>query len=342
MQEANYGHQQELDMIPLMMQKDYSANGWLGLILGTRMWYAMWDAEQDDDAAFNNRLDSVVREIGDRGKVLVAEAVPPLHEPTPAPEPAPAPAPALAPAPAPAPASTSAAAAAAAPAAAPAPAPAGAGSAGAFVPPLTPMATAARASSTTAQISLTPCMMAASSSPTAMTLQREAHNDATSLVPSTGVAGASLIELSAFMTEQLKDQIAEQRAHDKAQHEEVMRLLNERDAQARAGQLELEARFDAQRKEMMRLQARPKTAAEVISEPQLEALQERLQSLHAAELLTDDTMHVAEDCIADCIELMPDAAATMDPVEKALTMVKLSEKMAADKSFARQLQRKFL
>ena len=40
-QEANYGHQQELDMIPLMMQKDYSPKGWLGLILGTRLWYAM-------------------------------------------------------------------------------------------------------------------------------------------------------------------------------------------------------------------------------------------------------------------------------------------------------------
>ena len=39
-QEANYGHQQELDMIPLMMQKDYSPKGWLGLILGTRLWYA--------------------------------------------------------------------------------------------------------------------------------------------------------------------------------------------------------------------------------------------------------------------------------------------------------------
>ena len=38
-QEANYGHQQELDMIPLMMQKDYSPKGWLGLILGTRLWY---------------------------------------------------------------------------------------------------------------------------------------------------------------------------------------------------------------------------------------------------------------------------------------------------------------
>ena len=37
--EANYAHQQELDMIPLMMTQGYSAKGWLGLILGTRMWY---------------------------------------------------------------------------------------------------------------------------------------------------------------------------------------------------------------------------------------------------------------------------------------------------------------
>jgi hypothetical protein len=42
--EANYAHQQELDMIPLMMQKGYSPKGWLGLILGTRMWYAVHSA----------------------------------------------------------------------------------------------------------------------------------------------------------------------------------------------------------------------------------------------------------------------------------------------------------
>ena len=74
---------------------------------GTRMWYAMWDADKDDDAAFEHRLDNVVREIGDRGKVLLPEAVTPLREPTPAPVPAPTPAQvlvsALAPAPAPAP-----------------------------------------------------------------------------------------------------------------------------------------------------------------------------------------------------------------------------------------------
>ena len=39
--EANYAFQSELDMIPLMVEKDYVAKGWLGLILGTRLWYAM-------------------------------------------------------------------------------------------------------------------------------------------------------------------------------------------------------------------------------------------------------------------------------------------------------------
>jgi hypothetical protein len=75
--EAKYAHQQELDMIPLMMTKGYSAKGWLGLILGTRMWYGFWDADQDDDAAFERRLDSVIREIGDRGKLVLPEAIPP-------------------------------------------------------------------------------------------------------------------------------------------------------------------------------------------------------------------------------------------------------------------------
>ena len=32
--------------------------------------YAMWDAEKDDDAAFERRLDNVVREIGERGKLI--------------------------------------------------------------------------------------------------------------------------------------------------------------------------------------------------------------------------------------------------------------------------------
>ena len=57
----------------------------------------MWDAENDDDAAFERRMASVVREVGERGKLIVAEPVPPVRAPTPAP--APEPARALAPAP---------------------------------------------------------------------------------------------------------------------------------------------------------------------------------------------------------------------------------------------------
>eukprot|EP01052_Picozoa_sp_SAG31_P031720 SAG31_NODE_3393_length_4326_cov_2.068607_2_plen_243_part_00 len=51
----------------------------VGLIMGTRLWYSMWDAEEDNDTAFERRMDAVVREIGDRGKLVTTEpkAVPP-------------------------------------------------------------------------------------------------------------------------------------------------------------------------------------------------------------------------------------------------------------------------
>ena len=80
--EANYAHQQELDMVPLMLTEGFKPKGWLGLILGTRMWYAFWDADQDEDAAFELRLDAVVREIGDRGKPMLSETVTPYPVPS--------------------------------------------------------------------------------------------------------------------------------------------------------------------------------------------------------------------------------------------------------------------
>eukprot|EP01043_Picozoa_sp_COSAG02_P040796 COSAG02_NODE_3328_length_6928_cov_3.402109_2_plen_258_part_00 len=80
----------------------------LGLLMGTRMWYRMWDAGTYDDVAFEHRMDALCREIGTRAQL--AEAVPPEPTATPknhAPEPTPAPAPASAspvtPAPAPTP-----------------------------------------------------------------------------------------------------------------------------------------------------------------------------------------------------------------------------------------------
>ena len=60
-------HQRELDMIPLKMTSNYQPNGWLGLIMGTRMYYSFSDADTLDEASFQGRVDKVVREIGDRG-----------------------------------------------------------------------------------------------------------------------------------------------------------------------------------------------------------------------------------------------------------------------------------
>ena len=68
----------------------------VGLILGTRLWYKMWDANEDDDVAFERRAGALLKEIGDRCKVGgssttvgTEEARQQAHEPTPAPSPAP-------------------------------------------------------------------------------------------------------------------------------------------------------------------------------------------------------------------------------------------------------------
>jgi hypothetical protein len=94
----------------LMMEASYRPKGWLGLIMGTRMYYKFHGDDLEDEAVFQQRMDSLTREIGDRGKSGLSEAVPPgrAWAPTPAPVPtaasARAPARASAPTPAPAPA----------------------------------------------------------------------------------------------------------------------------------------------------------------------------------------------------------------------------------------------
>ena len=65
----------------------------LGLLMGTRLYYSFYSAESDDDAAFEQRIDALCREIGDRGRPVphtpAAEGVPPtMSAPTPAPAPA--------------------------------------------------------------------------------------------------------------------------------------------------------------------------------------------------------------------------------------------------------------
>ena len=54
-----------------------------GLIIGTRMYYRFHGSELDDEAVFEERMDALVRELGDRGlaKAQLPEAVPPAPAP---------------------------------------------------------------------------------------------------------------------------------------------------------------------------------------------------------------------------------------------------------------------
>ena len=287
--EANYAHQQDVDMIPLLMEQGYKAKGWLGLILGTRMYYAFHEDAVATDEAFTRQIDALTREIGDRGKP--AEGVPPASRP-PAPAPAPTPTRARARAPAATPA----------PAPEPAPAPA---------PPPARAALAAPEPSFSPSMQMTPAPALVSTQPQ--------------------VSSIGLVELSDF----LKEQRAE--------------MKGEMESQRAAMAAEMDKQLARQREEL--------TPREAVSAEQLASLQERLEQLHAAKLLADDELFVVEDLCADYMELqasVPNGGSlTQDMIYTAVghshsaaaklhKLVRLSDGMASDAAFARQLKRKFV
>ena len=90
--EAQYGLQKKKAMIPLMMQEGYEADGWLGLLLGTSLWYALYGPTLSSESSFEDRMSALSREIGPRGRAdaVVADAVaipPSTDETPPCPEP---------------------------------------------------------------------------------------------------------------------------------------------------------------------------------------------------------------------------------------------------------------
>lgn len=152
------------------------------------------------------------------------------------------------------------------------------------------------------------------------------------------------MEVSAFVAGQLKEQLKAQRDHDE-------KIRKEMEAKLEKQRLDAEAKLEVQKKDAdakldtLREQARIRTASEAISEEQLEALQSRLVALHEAKLLTDEESDTAEDITIDCLELLAKAPMTTlenPAVDKVRTMIVLSEKVAADRAFARQLRRKVL
>jgi hypothetical protein len=173
-----------------------------------------------------------------------------------------------------------------------------------------------------------------------------------------------LMEVSAFMTEQLKEQLAVQREHDERMRSEFKADKQQMQQQLAAMEMKMEqqrvattAQMEAQRLENDKLRAaaaetRVEAAVQEIvsakgcvSEGQLETLQTRLDALHEAKLLTDDEVGALEDCVADyidcCVSLNPAATEIGVAAERVKKMVGLSEGMGKDGMLARQLRRKF-
>ena len=82
-------------MVPLVVEDNYRADGWLGMLLGTRMYYAFCGSVLTSEAAFEGKLNELCRELGDRGQpvhrppssLVLPEGLPPAPAPAPAPAP---------------------------------------------------------------------------------------------------------------------------------------------------------------------------------------------------------------------------------------------------------------
>ena len=51
-----------------MMQEDYKPKGWLGMLLGVRLYYQFCGVVLESDAMFEAKVEELCRALGGRGK----------------------------------------------------------------------------------------------------------------------------------------------------------------------------------------------------------------------------------------------------------------------------------
>jgi hypothetical protein len=142
-------------------------------------------------------------------------------------------------------------------------------------------------------------------------------------------------EMVSILTEQLKGQLAEtERFREEAVESRVRAVQAESDAKVATAVADAATRV---------AQAEAKRMHAEASAGKVSALQLRLESLHVAELLDEDTLFAIEDKIADAIQEAEAGSdgASDDARGCVAQMVALSEGIVSDKMFSRQLKRKF-
>jgi hypothetical protein len=66
--EAQYAMQREVDTVPLMLVEGYQADGWLGMLIGTRMWYGFYGVASSESVVLEGKVEELCRELGERGR----------------------------------------------------------------------------------------------------------------------------------------------------------------------------------------------------------------------------------------------------------------------------------
>ena len=307
------------------------------------MYYCFHGADVNDQQVFGDRIDALLREVGDRGRL--PEAVPPA-----------AVAPALAPSPAPASASTSAApvrAVAPAPIPALAPAPIPAPTHAPEPAPVPAPASTAVISAATPQRSFTPTLHPSSPSQPAT---RQQSSDPLPLIE-------RLLEQDTKARLELEAQLQKQQEENEklreVRHALFLNFLIKHDDLPRQARNKYEENSNSHGVTQAAIETRIQVAVfvakeqlaapqEAISDEQLSVLQARLEAVHASKLLSDDEFFLLEDLVADFVELQSlgtitkEMLGTFEAAAKLHKIVILSEKMASDAGFARQIRRKFV
>ena len=280
----------------------------VGLIMGTRLWYAMWDADSDDDLAFKRRLDPVLREIGDRCKII-PETQQKLRNPS------------------------------------------------VEHVPISTLPTA-RAPRPPASAPVTPHDNM-SSSPSVQQQSTEARPappmTTVQHVPSfsSSMPSGSFAEMATFIRveraqleaklemqrQELEARIETQRQVSESQRQEwearleMQRQANEAQWQAHEMKLEKawEAKLETQR-QMWELRFE-QSRRDALDAPELQA---RFEALHGSKLLSDDELYILENLVIDNLEDSERAGGVVG------SLARLSERVASDAGFARQLRRKYI
>lgn len=78
--EAQYAMQQQKEMVPILLEEGYKPTGWLGMLLGVRLWYGFFGSVLASETAFNQKISELCREL-ETVTLAAALSTPPLLPP---------------------------------------------------------------------------------------------------------------------------------------------------------------------------------------------------------------------------------------------------------------------